>query len=114
MGCAYDKLNSMCVGVSLENIDPSGGNFEISYSMSCGLGHVYGPNGYKEQYSTNFPHDGLPLGSLCSVRLDIDKKTLTFGLNGKWNDKPAIIDVPSNTWYPYVLVVNSCVSIIRV
>jgi hypothetical protein len=104
-----DKLNSMCVGVSLENINPACPNREISYFR----GIVFGPNGYKEQYFTDVSRGGLPVGSLISVRLDMDKKTLTFGLNGKWDDKPAITGIPSNTWYPYVFVRFACVSIIR-
>jgi hypothetical protein len=53
------------------------------------------------------PVGGLPAGSLVSVRLDLDKRTLTFGLNGKWHDKPVIIDIAPNMWYPYVRLWNS-------
>jgi hypothetical protein len=98
--------NDITVGVSLEKIDPNGFNPEISYRLFCYNGCVFGPYKYKQPYLTDVPDDGLPDGSLISVRLDMDKKTLTFGLNGKWNDKPAITDIPSNTWYPYLCVVK--------
>jgi hypothetical protein len=105
--------NYVVVGVSLENIDPIGDNSQISYRLYCYNGYVLGPNNYEEPYLTNIPRGGVPVGSLISVRLDMDKKTLTFGLNGKWNDKPAFTDIPSNTWYPYVGVCLSGVTIIH-
>jgi hypothetical protein len=97
-----DAGNFIFVGISLENIDPNDWNSEISYRLDCYNGIVYGPNNYNQSYLTEVQLSGLPDGSLISVRLDMDMKTLTFGSNGKWNDKPAITDIPSNTWYPYV------------
>jgi hypothetical protein len=99
-----DAENCISVGVSLENIDPNSRNDEISYKLNCWSGYVFGPNNYKQPYSIDVSDAVLPVGSLISVRLDMDKKTLTFGLNGKWNDKPAFTDIPSNTWYPYARI----------
>lgn len=41
-------------------------------------------------------------GDLVSVRLDMEARTLTFGLNGCWNAAPAFTDLELKTWYPYV------------
>jgi hypothetical protein len=98
-----DGSSDMVVGISLETIKPNVGNREITYWLYCLSGMVFGPNNYQQPYLINVPSKGLPIGSLISVRLDMDKRTLTFGLNGKWNDKPAITGIPCNTWYPYVV-----------
>jgi hypothetical protein len=108
-----DKRVGSAFGVSLENIDLNGGNGEKRYALDCHDGYVRGPNSYEALYLTNVPHGGLPVGSLISVRLDMDKKTLTFGLNGKWIDKPAITGVAPNMWYPYVALKKGAVSIVR-
>jgi hypothetical protein len=83
-----------------------------NFGNNSSSGRVYGPNNYKQPYLPNIPDGGLPEGSLISVRLDLDKKTLTFGLNGKWNDKLAFIDIPSNSWYPCVVLQKACTTII--
>jgi hypothetical protein len=71
--------------------------------LGCHVGSVCGFGDEEEEYM-DVPDDGLPAGSLISVRLDLDKKTLTFGLNGKWQHKPAKTDIAPNTWYPYVQI----------
>jgi hypothetical protein len=70
--------------------------------MNCYTGNVYGLDLDDEPYLEDLPDDGLPVGSLINVRLDLCNRTLTFGLNGNWNDEPAFTDLPSNPWYPFV------------
>jgi hypothetical protein len=104
----------VCVGISPENIDPVDHNNDISCTLGCYNGCVYffGKDG--GEY-INVPNGGLPVRSLVSVRLDLDKRTLTLGLNGKWRDQPAIIDIAYGTsWYPYVqLWDEKAISIVR-
>jgi hypothetical protein len=107
------ESDGVYVGLSQENIDPVGDNDEISCTLDCYGGDVYafGDAGVKYMDTP----DELPVGSLISVRLDLDKRTLTFGLNGKWHDKPALTDIAPNTWYPYVELWSSgnAITIIR-
>jgi hypothetical protein len=102
------------VGISLENINPKESNDDICYVLNCNDARAHGPFLKAKKCFSNVPKAGLPVGSQVSLRLDLDRKALTFGLNGKWNDKSAFIDVPPNTWYPYVLVwKNMSVTIVR-
>jgi hypothetical protein len=108
-----DRQKFVFVGLSLENIDPNGGNHEISYRLHCASGKANGPSLPGMPCLTDVPM-GLSVGSLISFRLDMDKKTLTLGLNGKWKDEPTFTDIPSNTWYPFVSLAPGCkVSIVR-
>jgi hypothetical protein len=105
---------SVDVGISPENINHVGHNEGITCVLGCYSGNVcaFGNNGVEYM---DVPDDGLPDGSLISARLDLDKRTLTFGLNGKWHDKPAMTDIAPNMWYPYVELWNSgyAITIIR-
>jgi hypothetical protein len=91
------------VGMSPESIDPVYHNVDITCVLGCLMDmFAFGRDGVKY---IDVPDGGLPDGSLVSVRLDLDQRTLTFGLNGKWHDKPALTDIaPNTTWYPYVEV----------
>jgi hypothetical protein len=102
------------VGISQENINPVGDNYDIFLcTLDCYFGCVYAFGDAGVKYM-DVPKGGLPAGSLVSVRLDLDKRTLTFGLNGKWHDKPVIIDIAPTTWYPYVqLGDRSAITIVR-
>jgi hypothetical protein len=93
------------VGISQENINPVDQNGDISCMLGCYDGYVCA-FGKWDKYM-DVPVGGLPAGSLVSVRLDLDKRTLTFGLNGEWHDKPALTDIEPNTWYPFVQLWNS-------
>jgi hypothetical protein len=99
------KSYIVCVGISPENINPVGRNYDISCTLGCYDGRVYVFGKWDKHM--DIPDGGLPVGSLISVRLDLDKGTLTFGLNGKWHDKPATTDIAPNTWYPYAQLYNS-------
>jgi hypothetical protein len=90
------ESDGVCVGISQEDIDPVGDNNDISCTLSCHNGCVYAFDD-EEEYYMDVPDGGLPVGSIISVRLDLDKRMLTFGLNGKWHDKPAIIDIAPTT-----------------
>jgi hypothetical protein len=100
------------VGISQEDIDPVGDINDISCTLGCVGGYVYAFGGDGVDYM-DVPNGGLPVGSLVSVRLDLGKRTLTFGLNGKWHDKPAFIDIAPNTWYPFVRIYNTKVTIVQ-
>jgi hypothetical protein len=57
----------------------------------------------------------MTLGSIVAVRLDLDQKTLSFGLNGKGLDKPTFVDLPEDTWYPFFALgaPNKSISVFR-
>jgi hypothetical protein len=94
------------VGISPEKINPVGHNAGFSCILNCYDGDVWS-FGRVAGKNMGVPDRGLPVGSLISVRLDLEKRTLTFGLNGKWHDKPATTDLAPNMWYPYVQLWNS-------
>jgi hypothetical protein len=106
--------NGVCVGISQENINPVDLNDAIACTLGCYDGYIYAFDDYGVEYMDT-PDGGLPVGLLVSVRLDLDKRTLTFGLNGKWHDKPALTDIAPTTWYPYVELWNSenAITIVR-
>jgi hypothetical protein len=95
------KSDCVRVGISQENIEHVSDEDDILRTLGCYDGCVYtfGNDGRKYM---DVPDDGLHVGSLISVRLDLDKRTLTFGVNGKRFDKPATTDIAPTTWYPYV------------
>jgi hypothetical protein len=94
---------NVCIGISRKEIDPTDGNEDIAFMICCYDGVLFGPNIDDDvRYFVNVPSDGLPAGSLVCVHLDLDLKTLTFGLNGKWNDGPAFCNIPPDTWFPFV------------
>lgn len=48
-----------------------------------------------------------PLGrNALNIRLDLDARTVTFGLNGSWNIAPTFGNLGEGVWYPYFDVGN--------
>lgn len=43
-------------------------------------------------------------GSVIGLRLDLDAKTLTVGIDGHYRVKPVLNDIPAGKWYPYFCI----------
>jgi hypothetical protein len=108
MGIDSSSYN-VYVGITQKIINPVHDNIGISCLFSCYSGEVFKFRNIEVDYM-DVPDRGLPVGSLISVRLDLDQRTLTFGVNGKWHDKPALTDV---AWYPYVYCHQGVITIVR-
>ncbi len=95
--------NGVGLGICLGSIsltdDAHNGN--LSFLINCTTGAAYDESGNKKPVF-NVPAGGMTLGSVVTVRLDLDEKTLSFGLNGKGLDVPTFTDLPEDTWYPFV------------
>ena len=95
-----DVARGVSVGISRKAIDPTDADANISqrYDLYCGQGRVVDPD--DNDYPCFAP---VVRGSVVSIRLDLDAKTLTFGLNGVWKRKPSFAALPDGgKWYPYV------------
>lgn len=92
--CIVDR-NDVRVGIMCETGDPDKGHHS-GYKLDCSTGHVWTPTeasykGYGRR---------MQVGEHVSVRLDMDKHELTFGVNGKWFG--TLTHIPHKTWYPCV------------
>jgi hypothetical protein len=102
------------IGIGPENIDLVGENDALAYIVGCNSGTVYGPNYKSSKYFTRGA--GEAEGSIFSVRLDLDKRTMRFGLNGKWSDKIAFSNLHANEpWFPFIGInqLGSVVTLVR-
>jgi hypothetical protein len=95
---------SVSVGITPVNLTLTEDEWK-GYGVHSNDGTANGPKNsdLKIEKDLGVPGSGLPVGSMISVRLDIDQRTLTFGLNGKWN-APAFFSLPFIKWYPYIQI----------
>jgi hypothetical protein len=59
------------VGISPKYFDPTGSNDFATCVMECYTGNVYGLDVSDIPYLKDVPDDGLPVGSLINVCLDL-------------------------------------------
>jgi hypothetical protein len=54
-------------------------------------------------------------GDTISIRLDLDQKTVTFGLNRVMNPEPTFTNLAKGMWFPYFALYNkgSTVSVLK-
>lgn len=98
------RIDTFAGGVSMgisqaaiETIDIAR-NTTIRYDIFCGSGCAVGPDDVERPC---FEGSLLKEGSVVSLRLDMDTKALTFGLDGEWMAQPTFTGIASGTWYPY-------------
>lgn len=95
-----DKLpKGISVGICQKDIDFNDAreNIHKRYDMFAGNG------GAVDIENENHPclHGPLRVGAIVSIRLDMDQRTLTFGLNGSTNVQPTFCNIAATEWYPY-------------
>lgn len=92
--------DSVSIGISQADINKTdaAANTAIRYDVFSGSGKAVDT---KDKEHQCFGHK-LAKGSVVLLRLDMDAKSLTFGLNCKWTEKPTFKGIASGTWFPYV------------
>lgn len=98
--------NGVGLGICLGDINPidDSQNSNLSFILNLTTGGAYDNCGNKHACFSNVRKGGLPAGSVISLHLDMDASTLTFGLNGAWNEAPTFTDLPPDTWYPFFAI----------
>lgn len=96
------------VGISLDGMEQYSDNDRIAYKLSCDQRMIWSP-----VMLCYLDHDlDIRPKSHVSIRLDMDKHELTFGVNGKRTEP--IPGIAQRIWYPCVgLSVGSSVTIIQ-
>lgn len=95
-----DKLpKGVSVGISRCEIDfaDACNNINKRYDVYGGTGHAIDIEN-DEFACLKRPFE---VGDLVTIKLDLNFKTLTFGLNGKMNLKPTFRDLGDGDWFPY-------------
>lgn len=82
------------IGVATSNTNKTGPNWSsCGYYLGTSSGCLFGQDGtWKKEYFRAKAHRK---GNQISVRLDLNEKTLSFGLNGEWF-RPAWTSLPTN------------------
>lgn len=104
------------LGISLADIDPTDARKSVksAYAVGCATGRAWDTQLNEYNCFNNVPSGGLPVGTLVSIRLDMDNRTLTFGLNGQWNSLPTFTTIKPGTYYPYfTLYSNGTFTVVR-
>ncbi len=98
------RAANISVGIARKNIDFQNvsRNDTKRYDMYGGYGYALDPSNdeyvcFSEVESPRALQDGDEV-SLC---LDLEKRSLTFGLKKKWNAEPTFTDIPKGEWFPY-------------
>ena len=75
-------------------------NVQLFYALDCGNGRAIGAGGIAKQVVDHVAPTGFAAHSRVSVRIDLDQRTVTFGLNGNWLE-PAFSNIAPAIYYPY-------------
>lgn len=90
-----DRL-PLSIGISKGDTAPT-----VRYDLYCGQGDCCIVDTADEEFDYFEDVQAPKEGSIVSVRLDMDAKTLTFGLDGQWHPNPAFTGISDDTWFPY-------------
>lgn len=101
--CIEKRICGVSVGVSraeISHVDVYA-NTPLRFDVFCGSGEAV------DVYDDT--HQCLDLSELrdgadISVRLNPDSQSITFGVNGRWNDTPTFSGIGAGPWYPYVVM----------
>ncbi len=78
-------------------------NVHLFYALDCGNGRAIGVGGVAKQVVEGVPPGGFASGSRVAVRVDLTRHTVSFGLNGVWQE-PAFTNIQQGTYYPYFFI----------
>ncbi len=78
-------------------------NVHLFYALDCGNGRAIGVGGVAKQVMESVPPGGFAPGSRVAVRVDLARHTVSFGLNGVWQE-PAFANIQPGTYYPYFFI----------
>ena len=87
------------IGVCCEDIDHTNGkrNREKCLYVHCATGSGTCPNAKPRVFNA-----AVNPGQTVSVRLDMNTREVTFGLDGEWNGRPTFTNIEDRSWFPYV------------
>jgi hypothetical protein len=107
------SANGVSVGIcqrAINSVDATK-NIKLRYDLYCGDGRAVDTNDdsyacFRKQVSD---------GDTISIRLDLDQKTVTFGLNRVMNPEPTFTNLAKGMWFPYFALYNkgSTVSVLK-
>jgi hypothetical protein len=78
-------------------------NVHLFYALDCGNGRAIGVGGVAKQVVDGLPLGGFAPGSRVAVRVDLTRHTVSFALNGVWQE-PAFTNIQQGTYYPYFFI----------
>lgn len=96
-----DKIaEGISVGVCRGEIDFKDANENVNsrFDLFCGKGCIVD---IEDQVHSYFTKRAMQKARFVSVCLDLDKRTLAFGLDGVMKSPPAFSKLGKSTWYPY-------------
>jgi hypothetical protein len=92
--------DGISVGICRAGIDftDAAKNVNLRYDLFCGEGSVVDIDDQEHSY---FAKRAMRKAVVVSVCLDLDQRTLTFGLDGVMKGIPAFSELGMGMWYPY-------------
>jgi len=95
----------LSVGISQKGIDfeNASENDSIRYDLYCVDYFTIDPEANRMQCFNRRSRSG----DKVSICLDLENGTVTYGLNGVWNDAPSFSQIPPGEWFPYFALARS-------
>jgi hypothetical protein len=96
------RLDQMAEGISVGiDLTDAAKNVNSRCDLFCGEGSVVDIDDQEHPY---FAKNAMRKAALVSVCLDLDQRTLTFGLDGVMKGIPAFSELGMGMWYSYFAV----------
>jgi hypothetical protein len=95
---------NISIGISRKDIDFNDANENSGkrYDMYGGYGYALDPdNEPRDCFSTHAEPEPLDDGTKVSICLNLETRSLYFGLNKRLKKKPTFTDLPNGEWFPY-------------